>query len=71
MANAKKTAKKVTKRVPKDDGIYWVISERKFLTWNPIELFKNAGSAQMRKNYLEQTTSMSRSYKTSRVVLGE
>jgi hypothetical protein len=71
MAKAKKAVKKVVKRTPKDDGIYWVISERKFLTWKPIELFKSSTSALMRRGYLERTTGFARSYKTDRVVLGE
>lgn len=71
MANAKKTAKKATKKVPKDDGIYWVISERKFLTWKPIELFKSSDKVGVRRAYLERTTGMMRSYKTDMVVLGE
>lgn len=72
MANAKKTAKKVTKTAGKKtpaELVVWVISERKFLTWKPILVIKSYTAATTTRRDLESKSGMTTSYKLDRSVL--
>lgn len=53
-----------------DDGVYWVISERKVLTWTPFAMFKTEDLARAAAStYEEQATTSYRKYKVDRVQL--
>ena len=79
MATKKVTKKNLTKfpdtRAPKkkpakDDGVYWVLSERKFLTWKPVMVFKTFDAATTERRNREDNGSLATSYKVDRVVMG-
>ena len=66
----KKAAKKAV-RTKKDDGIYWVLSERsKLLTWTPIKVFKSAYAADIERARAEGMSMYGTlGYKVTRVTL--
>ncbi len=71
-ATVKKTpAKKMmaTPVAPKDDGIYWVLSERKFLTWKALYVYKSKAMADDYRLLFERNTGLHRSFKVDRVTL--
>lgn len=70
----KKTVKKAAKtatRTKKDDGIYWVLSERsKMFVWTPIKVFKSAYAANNERARAEGMSMYgTRGYKVTRVTL--
>jgi hypothetical protein len=75
MAKAPKTVKKVTKRVAKVAALpdtLWVISERKLLTWTPIEAFANEGAARHKANVLDSQAGVAfNKFKVDQVVTKE
>lgn len=72
MAAAKKAATKkvATKRAPKDNGIYWVVSQRDFVTWVPKYVYKTEAAARAAERQFENyNPSVIQKYKVSRVEL--
>ena len=77
MAAAKKVAVKplVAKparkpRTSKDDGVYWVVSVREFLTWEPVFVHKTQAAAQEQASRLEtEANTVLNKYKVTRVSL--
>ncbi len=57
MAAAKKATKAVTKRAKTtDDGIYYIVMERKMFGVEAIELFKTRTAAQLKAEFLDNVS---------------
>lgn len=75
MAATKKVAVKEApktrrRKTDKDDGVYWVISQRELVTWKPFALFKTEEVARATcETYESQSNTTYRKYKVDRVQL--
>lgn len=72
MAAKKAAVTKVARKAkaPVDDGIYWVVSIREFLTWSPVFVHKTKAAADAQATKLEtENPSVIQKYKVTRVTL--
>lgn len=67
---AKEAPKTRRRKTDKDDGVYWVISQRELVTWKPFALFKTEDTARAAcATYESQANTAYRKYKVDRVQL--